>query len=115
MFHSRFCPWNAASARLNEADFRSMICVAARVSPRVSASSSGMRTAAVEDCVENASSAPVQSSPLAWVTTANEVTSTELGAASVTRSSWTGSQVAPGSMYVSVTAASVEACPWRVT
>ena len=57
-----------------------------------------MRTAAVEDWVENVSSALLQSSPLAWVTTANEVTSTELGAASATRTSCTGSQVAPGSM-----------------
>ena len=57
-----------------------------------------MRTAAVEDCVENVSSALVQSSPLAWVTTANEVTSTDDGLRPRPRSSCTGSHVAPGSM-----------------
>jgi len=89
---------NAASARVNDADCLSMLDVAALVSPSASVSSSGMRTAAVVERVEKVSSASSQSSPLACVTTANDVTSTEVGAPSDVRSSCKVSHVAPGSM-----------------
>ena len=101
LFHSAFCPAYACCARLND-DIRLVITrVAACVSPRVSASSSGMRTDSVVDCVENDSSAPSQSSPLVCVTTANEATSTAFASDVLTRISCIGSHVAPGIMYVS--------------
>lgn len=74
------------------------IRVAVWVSPRVRASSSGMRTDCVVDWVENDSSAPPQSSPLVWVTAANEMTSTVLASVVLARSSCIGSQVTPGNM-----------------
>ena len=57
-----------------------------------------MRTDWVEDWVENDSSTSLQSSPLVWVTTANETTSAVFASEVLTRRSCIGSQVAPGIM-----------------
>ncbi len=85
------------------------------VSPSVSASSSGIRTASVDDCVENDSSAWPQSSPLVCVTTAYDTTSTRLPSCVLARSSCIGCQVAPGIMYVSSSVVAVGAVACTVT
>ncbi len=97
-FHSWLWPWNADWARENDDTWLVSLRVAVWVSPRVSASSSGMRTDWVVDCVENASWAPPQSSPLVWVSAAYDTTSTVRASVVVARSSCIGSQVTPGSM-----------------